>query len=227
LEHPFSLAFALNQTALVHQYRREVQETQALAETLITLATKHGLAQWEATGKLLRGWGLAEQGCGEEGMTQICQGMAAYRATGSQLGLPHYLSLLAEVYTKVGQTEEARNTLAEALSVVHKTKGRYYEAELYWLNGELLLRQSRGAGIQSAPAQEEAEARLRQALHSASRQGAKLVELRAAVSLSRLWQQRGKRKEAHDLLVPIYGWFTEGFDTADLQEATVLLEELG
>jgi predicted ATPase len=227
LEHPFSLAFTLNQAARVHQYRREVQETQELAETLITLATTHGLAQWEATGKLLRGWGLAAQGYGEEGLTQMCQGMAAYRATGSQLGLPHYLSLLAEVYTKIGQREEARHTLAEALSVVQKTGGRYCEAELYWLHGELLLWPSRGAGFHSAPPQEEAETRLRAALSSASRQGAKLVELRAAMSLSRLWQQQGKRVEAHALLAPVYGWFTEGFDTADLQEAKVLLEELG
>jgi predicted ATPase len=226
LEHPFSLAFTLNQAARVHQYRREVQETQELAETLITLATTHGLAQWDATGKLLRGWGLAEQGYGEEGMIQMCQGMAAYRATGSQLGLPHYLSLLAEVYIKLGQREEARHTLAEALSVVHKTGGRYCEAELYWLHGELLLWPSRGTGLQFAPPQEEAEARLREALGSASRQGAKLVELRAAMSLARLWQCQGKRQEAYDLLTPIYGWFTEGFDTADLQEAKALLDEL-
>jgi predicted ATPase len=109
------------------------------------------LAQWEATGKLLRGWGLAEQGYGEEGMIQMCQGMAAYRATGSQLGLPHYLSLLAEVYTKIGQREEARHTLAEAHSVVHKTGGRYCEAELYWLHGEFLLWPSRELGLPSAP----------------------------------------------------------------------------
>jgi predicted ATPase len=227
LDHPFSLAFALNQTARVHQYRREVQATQELAETLITLATKHRFAQWVATGKLLRGWVLAEQGQGEEGITQMCQGMAAYRATGSQLGLPHYLLLLAEAYTKVGRIKEADTVSAEALAVVHKTGGRYCEAGLYGLKGELLLGQAREGGSGSAPVQEEAEAWLRRACEMASQQGAKLVELRAAMSLSRLWQWQGKHAEARELLAPIYSWFTEGFDTPDLQEAKALLEALG
>jgi class 3 adenylate cyclase/predicted ATPase len=143
LDHPFSIAFALNHTARVHQHCREVKETHAIAERLITLASERGLAQWMATGKLLRGWVLAEQGQGEAGIAQMDQGMAAYRATGSQLGLPHYLALLAEAYTKVGYTEVAGRALAEALLVVHRTGGRHYEAELYWLKVELLRWQSR------------------------------------------------------------------------------------
>jgi class 3 adenylate cyclase/predicted ATPase len=225
LDHPFSIAFALNHTARVHQHCREVKETHAMAERLIALASERGLAQWMATGKLLRGWVLAEQGQGEAGIAQMDQGMAAYRATGSQLGLPHYLALLAEAYAKVGHTEVAGKALAEALLVVHRTGGRYYEAELYWLKAELLRWQSRESGSQPVPTQEEVEAWLCQALDLARQQGAKLVELRAARRLSALWQQQGKRQEAYDLLAPIYHWFTEGFDTADLREARALLAE--
>jgi len=226
LDHPFSIAFALNHTARVHQHCREVKETHAMAERLITLASERGLAQWMATGKLLRGWVLAEQGQGEVGIAQMDQGMAAYRVTGSQLGLPHYLALLAEAYAKVGHTEVAGEALAEALLVVHRTGGRYCEAELYWLKAELLRWQSRESGSQPVPTQEEIEAWLCQALDLARQQGAKLVELRAARRLSALWQQQGKRQEAYDLLAPIYHWFTEGFDTADLREAKGLLAAL-
>src|SRR5262249_3856832 len=125
---------------------------------------------------------------------------------------------LAEAYGQAGQTEAGLSALAEGLAAAHKTGGRYWEAELHRLKGELLLRQA------SPP--EEGEACFRQALDIAPHQQAKSFELRAAMSLSRLWQQQGKRTEAHDLLAPVYGWFTEGFDTADLQEAKALLEEL-
>jgi predicted ATPase len=129
--------------------------------------------------------------------------------------------LLAEVYGKARQTEEALNVLAEALTTVQKTGERLYEAELQRLTGELLLTQE---GTRQR--WEEAEQCFDAALAIARRQQAKSWELRAAMSLSRLWQQQGKRAEARDLLLPIYGWFTEGFDTADLQEAKALLEEL-
>jgi tetratricopeptide (TPR) repeat protein len=138
-------------------------------------------------------------------------------ATGAELQRPYYLALLAEAYEKAGQADERLRVLAEALTAVHTTGERQHEAELYRLKGELLLQQD-------VLDEQEAESCFRQALDVARQQQAKAFELRAAMSLSRLWQQQGKRAEVHALLAPIYGWFTEGFDTVDLQEAKVLLE---
>jgi predicted ATPase len=150
-------------------------------------------------------------------MAQMCQGIAAWRATGAELQRPYYLALLAEAYEKAGQADEGLRVLAEALTAVHTTGERQHEAELYRLKGELLLQQD-------VLDEQEAESCFRQALDVARQQQAKAFELRAAMSRSRLWQQQGKRAEVHALLAPIYGWFTEGFDTVDLQEAKVLLE---
>jgi predicted ATPase len=168
----------------------------------------------------MRGWALAMQGQGEEGIAHLHQGLAALRAAGAELSRSRDLALLAEAYGKVGQTEAGLTVLAEALAVVDKTGERYWEAELHRLKGELLL------GL-STDNTTEAEACFQQALDVARRQEAKSLELRAAMSLSRLWQQQGKQAEARALLAPIYGWFTEGYDTADLQQAKALLEELG
>ena len=162
---------------------------------------------------------LAEQGQSVEGIAQMRQGIAAWRATGAELQLPYYLALLMEAYGKAGQAEEGLRVLAEALTAVHKTGERQHEAELYRLKGELLLKQD-------IPDEQEAESCLHQAVDIARQQQAKSLELRAAMSLSRLWQQQGKRTEAHALLAPIHGWFTEGFDTTDLQEAKALLDAL-
>jgi len=148
------------------------------------------------------------------------QGMTAWQATGAEVDRPYYLALLAEGYGKAGRAEEGLHVLAEALAVVDAIEERYYAAELYRLQGELLLARSAGQHT-------EAETCFHQALDVARQQQAKSWELRAAMSLSRLWQRQGKRAEAYELLAPIYGWFTEGFDTADLQEAKALLAELG
>jgi predicted ATPase len=147
------------------------------------------------------------------------QGLAAWQATGQELGRPTFLVLLAEAYGKVGQSEAGLSMIAEALALMDKIGECGQEAELYRLQGELLLARSVGHDT-------EAETSFHQALDIARRQQAKSLELRAATSLSRLWQQQGKRTEAHALLAPIYDWFTEGFDTADLQEAQALLDEL-
>jgi predicted ATPase len=184
----------------------------------LTLSTEQGFAQWVAHGTILRGWALAEQGQGEEGVTQVNQSLAGWRATGAALAQPHYLALLAEVYRKVEKPEEGLSALAEALAAVPKNGERWYEAELYRLKGELVL-------ARSGENQAEAEACFLQAIDIAHRQLAKSLELRAVMSLSRLWQKQGK-KEARQLLAEIYGWFTEGFDTADLKEAKALLDEL-
>jgi predicted ATPase len=172
-----------------------------------------------ATGTILRGWALAEQGQGEEGMAQMRQGLAARHATGAEADRPYLLALLAEGYGKAGRTMEGLHVLAEALAVMDAIRERYYEAELYRPKGAFLLRH---AAEQDA----EAEACFHQALEVARRRQAKSLELRAAMSLARLWQSQGKREDARQLLAEIYGWFTEGFDTADLQEAKALLEEL-
>jgi predicted ATPase len=219
LAHPFSVAFALTFTAWLYQHRREVQAAQEGAEAAIALSTEQGFPHWAAMGTICCGWALAMQGQGEAGLAQVRQGIAAWRATGAELFQPYFLALLAEAYGKGGQPEEGLSVLAEALAVAHKHGELVYEAELYRLKGELLLALSQAH-------QAEAETCFQQALDIAHRQQAKSWELRAATSLSRLWQQQGKRAEAHEILVPIYGWFTEGFDTADLQEAKALLEEL-
>jgi predicted ATPase len=177
---------------------------------------------------LCRGRVLLEQGRHEEGMRQIRQSLAAHRATGAEAGQPYALAFLARAYGQAGQGHKGQQVLDEALTLVHRTGERCYEAELYRLKGELLLQGGQRPTAQgTAQTVAEAEQRLRQALTVARRQQAKSLELRAAMSLSRLWQQQGKRAEARELLAPIYGWFTEGFDTADLQDAKVLLEELG
>ena len=167
----------------------------------------------------MRGTALAAQGQGVEGIAQMRQGLAALRATGTAVGMPRYLAWLAEAYGQVGQVDEGLHLLAEALTIVDTTGERFYEAELHRLHGELLLRQA----VPEAPA---AEACFQRALDVARHQQAKSWELRAAMNLARLWQQQGKRDEARALLAEVYDWFTEGFDTADLQDAKALLEEL-
>jgi predicted ATPase len=159
------------------------------------------------------------QGEGTAGLAQIRQGLTAILALGQELWRPRYLILLAEAAEHVGQVEEGLPLLAEALTALEANGQGDLLAEAYRLQGELLL-------WQAIPYTAQAEACFHQALAIASRQQAKSWELRAAMSLSRLWQQQGKRAEARQFLAPIYGWFTEGFDTVDLQEAKTLLDEL-
>ena len=219
LRHAFTLAQALLFSALLHQLRREPQAAQERAEAQLALCTEQGFPQYHAWGMLPRGWAMAVQGQVVEGIAQIRQGFAGWRARGVRVQWPWFLALLSEACGRAGQVEEGRRALEEALEEVQNNEDRIYEAEVYRLMGELLLQQS-------AEQQREAEESFHQALDIARHQQAKSWELRAAMSLSRLWQRHGKRAEAHALLAPIYGWFTEGFDTADLQEARVLLDEL-
>jgi class 3 adenylate cyclase/predicted ATPase len=216
--HPFSLSFVLSYIAQFHQFRREVRFTQEHAEAAISLATDQGFPQWKGVGALQRGWSLTHQGQVRDGVEQLTQGLRAYRATGAELARPYYLALLAEAHSIIGQSEAGLAVLTEALTLVDKTEERWYEPELHRLKGELLLQQN-------SDNQAEAENCFQQAISIAHSQQAKSLELRATTSLARLWQQ-GKRQEAYDLLAPIYGWFTEGFDTADLKEAKALLDEL-
>jgi predicted ATPase len=219
LSHPHSLAVARVWAAIVCQLRRDVPAVHEQAEAAATLATEQGFPHWAAAGTILRGWALAMQGQGEEGMAQVRQGIAAFRATGAALLVPYYCTLLADVADRLGHPADGLRALAEAHTLVEQQEERWWEADVCRLRGVLLLRQP-GA----PPA--EAEAWLQRALDVARRQEAKSLELRAAMGLSRLWQEQGKRDKARELLAPIYAWFTEGFDTADLQEAKALLDEL-
>lgn len=225
LAHPFSLALALHWLAVVHQLRNEASAAQVNAERAIKLATQHGFPLVLGWASSIQGWALAQQGLVDQGITTSRQGLSAYRATGAAVDQTHLLALLAEANGLVGQHEEGQRLLAEALAVIPHTDEHYYEAELYRLKGEFILHTPF-----SGPAtdvQQEAEEYFRQAINIAYTQQAKSLELRAAMSLCRLWQQQGKRAEAYNLLAAIYGCFTEGFDTADLQEAKALLAALG
>jgi class 3 adenylate cyclase/predicted ATPase len=219
LSHPYSLAYAWCWAAIVSQFHRDVLAVHQQAEAAIALATAQGFPLWAAWGTSLRGWALAMQNQDEEGIAQVRQGITALRATGTALGVPFLCTALAEVADHQGHPEDGLQALVEAHTLVEQYEERYWEAEVHRLRGVLLLRQPG-----TSPA--EAETWLQRALDVARRQEAKSLELRAAMSLSRLWQQHGKRQEAHDLFAPVYSWFTEGFDTADLKDAKVLLEEL-
>ncbi len=211
----------MNYASLLHVWRREVQFAKERAEAVITLSNEHGFIHALNVGMIRRGWALARQGAVEEGIRQLRQGLDALRDMGTALPLSHHLALLAEAYRQGGQVEAGLQALAEALTHLDNTGERCYEAELYRLKGECLLAQS-----DARCKEREAEECFRQALDVARRQQAKSLELRAAMSLGRLWQRQGKRTEAHQILAEIYGWFTEGFETPDLQEAKALLEAL-
>ena len=218
ISHPFSMAWALMAACMVHQFRQDTRAVLERTETLITLSEELGFPFPLTFGTILRGWASTEQGKLDEGSEQIHQGLAACRATGTEMWRPNFLGLLAEARGKRGRVEEGLSLLAEALIAVDKTGERFHEAELYRLKGELLLMQ----GEREA----EAETCFRQAIGIARSQQAKSLELRAVMSLSRLWRKQGKREDERKILAAIYGWFTEGFDTADLKEARALLDEL-
>ena len=242
LSHPFSLGHALLFAAKLHLHRREGQLAQQRAEAGRTLAIEQGFAFWLAGGTFFRGGALADQGQAEEGIEQMRQGLDAAQATGAQIDLPGILAALAEAYGKVGQVDEGLHLLDEATTVMCKNENRCDEAELYRLKGELMLQpRAKGQGIETgslspqasslkplAPMAvvDEVEGYFLKAIEIARHQQAKSLELRASTSLARLWQSQGKKAEAHQLLSEIYDWFTEGFDTKDLQEAKALLDEL-
>jgi predicted ATPase len=216
---PFSLSFILSLAAIFHQFRREERWTQERAKAAISLAQEQGFPHWLAHGAILYGWALAHQGRAQEGIEQLHQGLRAHRATGAELLRPYFLALLAEAYGTIGEPEAGLTVLAEALTLADTRGERWYEPELHRLKGVLLLQWS-------SDHQAEAEHCVQQAITIAQNQQAKSFELRATMSLSRLWQQQGKRRDAYNLLAPVYHWFTEGFDTADLKDAKALLDEL-
>jgi predicted ATPase len=227
LAHPMSLAFVLSFAASLHGFRVEPQATQGCAETLIALSNERGLPLWETQGSIHLGWAWTEQERIGEGIAQMRQGLTTRRGLGVRLAETLYLAWLAEAQGKAGQVEEGLATLAAAMEAVDETRERINEAELYRLKGELTMKKEvSGFKFQVSSLEEEAEECFHKAIEIARRQGAKSLELRAVMSLARLWQKQGKKEDARQMLAEIYGWFTEGFDTADLKEAKALLEEL-
>jgi predicted ATPase/class 3 adenylate cyclase len=219
LSHAYTLAQTLLFSSILHQWRGEASTAQERVEALLALCAKHGFAMYRLWGTVLRGSVLTAQGQWGEGLAQMREGLATWRTRGLiTLFWLWFHALLAEACGRAGQVEEGLSVLEEALEALPTAEDHFYEAEVYRLNGELLQ--------QSTAQQGQAEEHLHQALTVARRRQAKSWELRAAMSLSRLWQQQGKRTEAYELLAPVYSWFTEGFDTADLQDARALLETL-
>jgi len=230
LSHPFTLAYALFFAAAVHGYRGDHALVQEPNDEMLALSLEHGFPVFFGAGMFVRSLMLIAQGKLEiaEGIGQIRQGMAAHRATGAVSGHPMLLAVLAELEMGAGRVKEGMASLAEAQAAVDRTGERRYDVMLSLLEGKLLLGQgsrSKKAGDQMEKAV-EAEGRFRHAVDVARGQNAKSLELQAVMSLCRLWQQQGRRDEARELLSDVFGWFTEGFDTADLKAAKALLEEL-
>jgi predicted ATPase len=219
LSHSSTMSLALSFAAWFHQYRGEQQAVQELMEQCIRLATEKGFALGRANVRFLEGWLLAENGQWQAGITQMSNFLSERARGSSGRWMSHCAALLADAYRKSGQPAQGLEVVINALARVDQTDCRYYEAELHRIKGELLL-------IQSVPAEEQAESCFQKAIDIAQSQSTKSWELRAAMSLSRLWQKQGKNPEGRQLLAEIYGWFTEGFDTTDLKAAKALLEEL-
>jgi predicted ATPase len=234
LSHFLSEAFALDGAIGVAQERGELSAVEQHVARLITFSQEQGFPYPHAWGSMVQGWLLVGQGKAEEGIARLRQGLAIVRQGGQDLGIPYFMGLLAEACGIAGRIEEGLVVVAEALMIGQRCGERFYDAELYRLKGELTLQQCRVqstkckvTNLQATRPDAQAEACFHQALEIARQQQAKSFELRAAMSLARLWRMRGKDAEARLLLEEVYGWFTEGFDTKDLQDAKALLIALG
>jgi predicted ATPase/DNA-binding winged helix-turn-helix (wHTH) protein len=238
LAEPLSLAHAHIFAVILYQLRREARLAQEHAEAAADVSSEHGLALYQAMATIMRGWVLVEQGQPEGAIEQMRLGLADLQATSAELVSPHFMALLGEALGKGRQPEEGIRVLEKALEVAHRNGEGYYLAELYRIKGELVLMQATGQGVSQAaaagkavvvpgePTDTRAEACFRQSIKIAQQQKAKSWELRAVMSLARLYQNQGKREEAHSLLAQVSDSFTEGFDTVDLREAKALLDEL-
>jgi predicted ATPase len=220
LVHPRSLVFALCGLAFCHLSRQEWPEAQRVAEELIARSSEDGFPFWDSTGRCIVGRALVHQGASAAGTALLQRGLAELKAVGMGNFYTVCLPWAAEAAGFTGRAQEGLGELATTLRVLDGTDQRYAESEPYWIQGTL-LEQLGSAGA------DDAEASYLKAIEVARRQQTKLLELRAATSLGRLWQREGKRAEARDLLAPIYTWFTEGFGTPDLEEAKALLDALG
>jgi TOMM system kinase/cyclase fusion protein len=223
IDHPYSVAFGLDLAAVVRQYRSDAPATRALVDEALVLSEAQGLAFVGAMASMLQGWVLAQEGDRNEGIARMRHGLAAQLATGAELARPYWLYLIGQACLATGAAREGLAVLDDAVAAVEKTRERYWEAEIHRLRGELLL----AASEPGAPAAaRSAEACYRRAIDVARRQGARSLELRAAVSLARLWRAEGRDREARELLAPIEAWFSEGRETPDLRAAAALLAEL-
>jgi predicted ATPase len=223
LAHPYGAVWGQSFVADLYLLCGELQTARQLAEASLALATTQGVPYWIGRGTFVHGLVLAQQGDGMAGMAQMRQGLAAMQGTGAALNRAYFLAQLAATHLHIGQVDAGLVVLAEAMAVMERTGEHSWEAEVYRLKGECLLAQA-GPRLQATgPCAIEAEAHFQQALTTAQQQDARSLELRAAMSLSRLWQQQGKRDDARRVLTDVYSWFTEGFDTADLQAAKALL----
>jgi len=219
INRPHTLAHVQSVACRIQTVLRNNAALSDQAETLVALAKEQSFPYFLGEGLVYRGSAMAHYGKSDDGIAMMREGLAVHRSTGSAWLLPHFLVLLAEAYESGGQAEMGMTLLTEALSAAEGTNERWCEAEIHRLKGQLLL-------ATPAPDQTVVETYLRRAVVVAQEQNAKFWELRAATSLARLWRDQGKRDEARALLVPIYGWFTEGFDTRDLKQARVLLDAL-
>jgi predicted ATPase len=220
ISHPYSLAGALRQAGYQRLYRGEILEGYELHEACASISVEQGFPVWLSAAKAGRGWALVRLGEVEHGIAQIEEGLSILRGTGAQVEVPANLGRLADGLFQAGRAEEGLAAVDEALSLTERNLDRYLEPELFRLRGELLL-------ILPTPDPEGAESCFERAIEKSRENGARSLELRAATSLTRLWQKQGKREEARTLLADIYGLFTEGFDTGDLKEAKAVLETFG
>jgi predicted ATPase len=217
VNHPRSLAVSLTYGSRLLSIIGEIAALDERADQLVAVTTEQGFPVWRAAGTIYRGWVRVRNGDVAEGITILHSGSAAYRATGMGVFMPHFIALLAGACEIAERFDEAATQLGEALQIIEGTGERWFAAELNRSKGQLLLRQGH---VQAG------EELYQKALGIAREQEAKLWELRAAASLARLRRDQGRRAEARDLLAPVYGWFSEGFNTPDLKEAKALLDEL-
>jgi predicted ATPase len=217
LEHPYTLVVVSGLACWAEWPANSRGEVQRHADNVISLCNDHGYPWWLGVGMWHRGWSLTALGQAQEGMALLAQGLSIARATGGTLGFPFALVEFAKAHAQLGRRDDSLSYLAEAAHLIETTGERYAEAELHRLRGDLLNAAGNLTG---------AEQSYHQALSVAKQQSAKTFELRAATGLAGLWRDQGKREEARDLLAPVYGWFTEGYDTRDLKDAKALLDEL-
>jgi predicted ATPase len=211
--------YALHNTSLAHIWCGNYGAANAQLDEVVSLADKKSALYWKANGILVRGWVFALTGKAANAIQMLTSGITAYRSTGSTNWMPLHLSYLARAHAELDQFDDAWCCAGEAMTIAEATNERWCEAEVYRTAGEIAL-------MTLDPDMPKAETYFERALTVARQQQARSWELRAAMSMARLWRDQGKRRQAHDLLAPVYGWFTEGFDTLDLKEAKALLEQL-
>ena len=220
LPHPHSLAATGYFLSNIYQYRGEARAALETAESVATESARHGFSHWSSVAKVQHGWAMVELGLGQqEGIVEMNEGLRDYRATGAGIGQPYFLSLLAKAHERTGRFEDGLRTLREALAIVNEHDEGQPEAELNRLMGELLLKQNDSNAA-------EARSCFERAIELARKQSAKSWELLATTSLARLLASQGRRDQARTMLAAIYNWFTEGFDTAALKDAKILLDQL-